>query len=431
MSSKSPYPGESRCGASAPDACRLREAGVDKKTCSTSIGGECFDDKGSKQDPYQSGQESKALASQQPIPLEEAWAPSSASSVEATRIHAAPDQYAVLSASQSSSEMHLRQSFLRTAVMVHPRANRSAASSDLGDANAFCKVASAWKELGDLGSRYGYDAELAAGRGQLTAEGAFVHRPPTMSVDNALSVFAFETWFLEQSGLQLPDDFSSILARAHQLVQEQDWKTSWMQQHATASDFIPDPVVTTNIGYPADLPGDQVDQSSGQTARGSTSSNRRHTDFSRCSNPLSKVLSDISMSCLPKHRPSGRFQQQHSDDENDDAESSESSSDIEDSDDADEEPSSLHDVRVIAAGDDVRLVGLQTAAMNGRVGQVVRPLPGPDNRFQVRLQPTAAAATPGPTLASVKKHNLQLLSQHPKTKCSSKTAAPISARQFL
>eukprot|EP00931_Biecheleriopsis_adriatica_P074332 TRINITY_DN48417_c0_g1_i1.p1 TRINITY_DN48417_c0_g1~~TRINITY_DN48417_c0_g1_i1.p1 ORF type:complete len:431 (-),score=46.34 TRINITY_DN48417_c0_g1_i1:26-1318(-) len=353
---------------------------------------------------------------------------SSASSAEATRINSAPDLYAVLNASQSSSEMHLRQCFLQAAVLVHPRRIGSAAlNSKRGDGDeeeAFCKVASAWKELGDLGSRFRYDA-------QLTAEGGLTHKPPSMSLENALSTFAFETWVMQRSTSPLPDDISRVLSVARRLV----------KQHAT-----PDPEREAGSS-PASVersPSPQrpfAEQCAGpDCTRGGVKQTVCKIGSQCTGDPFSTILGNMSTSCLPRCRTNRacpiRNSVQH-DDSGDD--SGDDSSDIKDSDDDDDEevPSSLHDTRLIEPGDIVRTIGLQATAMNGRLGEVVKPLPGLDNRFQVRLHPAAVrhgASTPRSSakLISIKKQNLRLVrSKGPTMTHSSSSSVPVSVGQFL
>eukprot|EP00913_Durusdinium_trenchii_P020799 g19539.t1 len=83
-------------------------------------------------------------------------------------------------------------------------------------AEAFCKVASAWTELRDLGSRWRYDLELQAGRGNLIA-GTAPHKPPPMDVEKALGIFAFETWVCSKNALPALD-FEPVLREAQELV---------------------------------------------------------------------------------------------------------------------------------------------------------------------------------------------------------------------
>eukprot|EP00438_Fugacium_kawagutii_P031619 Skav216543 [mRNA] locus=scaffold1776:169392:185115:+ [translate_table: standard] len=85
------------------------------------------------------------------------------------------------------------------------------------DVEAFCKVASAWTELRDLGSRWRYDMELQAGRGNLSAGSPMPHKPPAMDVDKALGIFAFETWVC---GKNTTPDFEPVLREAQELVDD-------------------------------------------------------------------------------------------------------------------------------------------------------------------------------------------------------------------
>ncbi|CAE7797796.1 alkJ [Symbiodinium sp. CCMP2456] len=125
-----------------------------------------------------------------------------------------------LGADPDASEMDLRQCFLRKAVEVHPATLRVHRSSELStDVEPFCKVAAAWTELRDLGSRWRYDMELQAGRGRVSQDGT--HRAPPMDLEKALGVFAFETWVCEKSVNQVAQDFAPVLELAHQLVDEQ------------------------------------------------------------------------------------------------------------------------------------------------------------------------------------------------------------------
>ncbi|CAJ1403820.1 unnamed protein product [Effrenium voratum] len=80
---------------------------------------------------------------------------------------------------------------------------------------AFCKVAAAWTELRDLGSRWRYDMELQAGRGLVSG----AHKPPAMDLEKALGIFAFETWVCGKSSLPAPS-FAAVLQRAQELVEE-------------------------------------------------------------------------------------------------------------------------------------------------------------------------------------------------------------------
>lgn len=127
----------------------------------------------------------------------------------------ATDQYSLLGADRDASEMDLRCCFLRRAVEVHPRDRTG--NLILSRVEAFCKVAAAWTELRDLGSRWRYDMELQAGRGNLSSSSPTPHKTPPMDVEKALGIFAFETWVCAKNNLPA-EDFEPVLREAQELV---------------------------------------------------------------------------------------------------------------------------------------------------------------------------------------------------------------------
>lgn len=356
-------------------------------------------------------------------------------------VHSADTQYALLGADPDASEMDLRQCFLRKAVEVHPATLRSSELST--DVEPFCKVAAAWTELRDLGSRWRYDMELQAGRGRVSQDGT--HRAPPMDLEKALGIFAFETWVCEKSVNQVAQDFAPVLGLAHQLVDEQsDTKRHVLPDSqvtpttvacgmAVSAGLLAAGCVASAAGYPAlgsCVRKGALFQGASQAASGFNSlrSDDIQAACARVSQSASKIGSSCTddplatlfggMSCLPYERSRACLFQQAAD-----------ASDSEDLLDSDEE-----DSRVILPGDTIRVVALQGAS--GRLGQVLKAPTHSGGNFQVQLfpppiRPDASAPTRSSArLVSVKKENLQLANEStcPRT-CSENV--PLSTTEFL
>eukprot|EP00439_Symbiodinium_sp_Y106_P081573 s615_g20.t1 len=409
-------------------------------------------------------------AMQHAAKLEPGRAASSAPEVTPSygEVHSADTQYALLGADPDASEMDLRQCFLRKAVEVHPATLRSSELSP--DVESFCKVAAAWTELRDLGSRWRYDMdpERRFCRGRVSQDGT--HRAPPMDLEKALGIFAFETWVCEKSVHQVAQDFAPVLELAHQLALDLGclcrttehsviesanfWgRVVWLRRDLCYRDVVPHDdlkqvtpttvacgmavsagllaagCVASAAGYPAlgsCVRKGALFQGASQAASGF--SDDIQAACARVSQSASKIGASCTddplatlfggMSCLPYERSRACLFQEAAD-----------ASGSEDLPDSDEE-----DARVILPGDTVRVVALQGAS--GRLGQVLKAPTHSGGSFQVQLfpppiRPDASVPTiSSGRLVSVKKENLQLANEStcPRT-CSENV--PLSTTEFL
>lgn len=376
----------------------------------------------------------------------------------------ARDQYALLGAPASASEVDLRRCYLRVATELHP----SGVGHDSRRIEAFLRAAAAWAELGDLGARWRYDMELHAGRGLLVSavEEGQVHTPPPMDLQKALGVFVFETWVCGNATVA-PLDFSETLQRAQRLVEDQERggasSGSDMQVApqsvasglAMSAGLLAVGCAATAAGYPAvgafarkgaimqgvsqaAIAGSAAWQ---QGSDGITEGLRPRLEQARrlreeCGrDPLAALMGIGGLSCLPrpKERPD--------DEEQDASEQSESSASAEGKDEEEERgDKQAEDSRVILPGDMVCLCGLQASeGFNGRLAHVVTVPSGGKRLFRVQVLPAAVRLGSSSASASrvldVQKANLQLANEGSSPESGSASqrldGAPTSGMQFL
>lgn len=335
----------------------------------------------------------------------------------------ATDQYSLLGADRDASEMDLRCCFLRRAVEVHPRDRTGAVI--VARVEAFCKVAAAWTELRDLGSRWRYDMELQAGRGNLSLSSPTPHKTPPMDVEKALGIFAFETWVCAKNDLPA-EDFEPVLRKAQELVDNSKEIATLPDSEVTATTVACGMAVSAGLlaagcvasaaGYPtlgnhvrkgAVYQGADLVQGAPQEV-----SEQDHLQ----EDPWSLLFG--GMSCLPCQRSclykAGKII----------TKKEIRSGNSENLSDGDE------DGRVILPGDIVRIMrGVQ--GLQGRLGEVVKAVS--KGAFQIRLHPPAVRHGAEPEksgkIISVSKRNLELANDNPFD--GAREGAPVSSSQFL
>mmetsp|Transcript_18247 Transcript_18247/g.42718 ORF Transcript_18247/g.42718 Transcript_18247/m.42718 type:complete len:387 (-) Transcript_18247:149-1309(-) len=348
----------------------------------------------------------------------------------------ASTQYAVLGAEQDATDMELRQCFLRKAVEVHPSGRIHDAGERSLETDAFCKVAAAWTELRDMGSRWRYDMELQAGRGDVSTG---KHLAPPMDLEKACGVFAFETWVCEKSACQVAQDFAPVLRHAKELVDEQGdanlrvlpdcqvTPTTVACGMAVSAGLLAAGCVATAAGYPqlgscvrkgalfqgASQAASACQSSDFQAACANVSQKASRLGSACTSDPLSALFGGDS--CIPYQRSRTCFYKE------------EDGSDSEDIVDSDDE-----DVRVILPGDTVRLVNVE--GLSGRFGEVLKAPAFAGGSFQIRLlappiRHGAASSKSSERSISVKKASIQLANDFALQGCSSNT--PASASHFI
>lgn len=365
----------------------------------------------------------------------------------------ARDQYALLGATASASQVELRHCYLRLATELHPLVG---ADDDSRRTDAFCRTAAAWAELGDPGARWRYDMELHAGRGLLALanEENQVHKPPPMDLEKAHGVFVFETWVCSSS-MKVPFEFSETLRRAQQLVEEQEMRDRSSTQvpaqsvagsFAMSAGLLAVGCAATAAGYPAagalarngaicqaaagGISAYQHSDGVAESLRPSVERVRRSVED--CGqDPLAALIGIGGLSCLQRPR------EHPADEARADSETSASEEEAW----CDEEQAV--DSRVILLGDTVRLCGLQeSAGFNGRLAHVVT-VPSGKGLFRVQLLPAAVtlrsvldskSASP-PRQLMVQKANLQLanegFSSESRSAIQRMDDAPTSGKQFL
>eukprot|EP00930_Biecheleria_cincta_P102495 TRINITY_DN94237_c0_g1_i1.p1 TRINITY_DN94237_c0_g1~~TRINITY_DN94237_c0_g1_i1.p1 ORF type:complete len:467 (+),score=78.99 TRINITY_DN94237_c0_g1_i1:58-1458(+) len=370
----------------------------------------------------------------------------------------ARDQYALLGALASASQVDLRRCYLRLATELHP----SGVGHDSKRTEAFRRTAAAWAELGDQGARWRYDMELHGGRGLLVpaVEEGQVHTPPPMDLQKALGVFVFETWVCGNSSI-VPLEFSETLQRAQKLVDDQEKgrsSGSGMQVapqsvatgFAMSAGLLAVGCAATAAGYPAVgalARRGAICQGISQAAIASSIAWQQGSDGiaeglrpkleqarrlrQDCAHdPLAALMGIGGLTCLPrqKDRPTDEVQDASEDSESSASEKEEGS---------DEE---AEDSRVILPGDMVRLCGLQAfEGLNGRLAHVVTVPCRGKRIYRVKVLPPAVrlglSSAPASKVLNVQKANLQLANEgsSPESSLASQRmdGALTSGTQFL
>eukprot|EP00434_Breviolum_minutum_P028581 symbB.v1.2.025286.t2/scaffold2445.1/size151041/14 len=341
-------------------------------------------------------------------------------SAVAKEVLSATDQYALLGADRDACEMDLRRCFLRRGVEVYPR-DRSG-NSVPSHAEAFCKVAAAWTELRDLGSRWRYDMELQAGRGNLSSSSPLPHKPPPMDVEKALGIFAFETWVCGKNTLPL-QDFEPVLREAQELVDNSKeiaplpdsevTPTTVACGMAVSAGLLAAGCVASAAGYPT--LGNYVRKGAVYQGTGLIQGGQQEVSTERGPQDDPWNLLFGGMSCIPCQRSclfkAGKI-----------ITKKEKRLDHVEDQDSDE------DARIILPGDTVRIIrGLQ--GLQGRLGEVIKALS--KGAFQIRLRPPAVRYGAEPEkrgkVINVNKRNLELANDNPFD--GAREGAPISSSQ--